>query len=145
MTLVSAGRVGRAHGHDGSFYVDRPQHELAPGTTVNLAGEEHRVERRGGTHQRPLVRLSGLRDPRRLRGEALLVEAQLEEGEWLAGDLEGCRVEGLGEVRRVVEAPTCALLELDDGTLVPFISDAIQAVDTERRSIRADAGWLGRQ
>ena len=143
MTLVSAGRVGRAHGYDGSFYVDGAQHELAAGTHVTLAGGRHRVERRAGTDSRPLVRLSDVEDPRSLRGQTLLVDAELEEGEWLAGDLVGCRVEGLGEVTRVIEAPSCDLLELDDGTLVPLISDAILAVDTEARSIKADAQWLG--
>ena len=57
----------------------------------------------------------------------------------------GCRVEGVGEVKRVIDAPSCPLLELDDGTLVPFISDAIVAVDVEARRIEADAGWLGQQ
>jgi 16S rRNA processing protein RimM len=143
LTLVSAGRVGRAHGYDGSFYVEGARHELASGTEVTLAGGRHRVERRAGTASRPLVRLSRIEDPRSLRGQTLLVDAELEEGEWLAGDLVGCRVEGLGEVTRVIEAPSCDLLELDDGTLVPFVSDAILAVDTEARSIKADSQWLG--
>jgi 16S rRNA processing protein RimM len=145
LTLVSAGRVGRPHGYDGSFYVEAAQHDLAAGTEVTLAGGEHSVERRAGTDSRPLVRLSGIEDARPLRGETLLVEAELEEGEWLAGDLVGCRVEGLGEVTRVVEAPSCDVLELDDGTLVPFISDAILAVDVEARSIKADTRWLGQR
>ena len=145
MTLVSAGRVGRAHGHDGSFYVDAPKHPLPLGAELELAGARHRVERRAGTDERPLLRLSGIDDPGALHGQALLVEAELGKGEWLASDLVGCRVEGLGEVTRVVDAPSCALLELDDGTLVPFVSDAILAVDTRARTIQADAGWLGRK
>ena len=143
MTLVSAGRVGRPHGFDGSFYVEGPQHGLAAGTQVTIAGSERRVERRAGTDARPLVRLAGLHDPRPLRGELLLVETELGEEEWLAGDLVGCRVEGMGEVTRVLDGPSCDVLELDDGTLVPFVSDAILAVDTAARRIRADADWLG--
>jgi 16S rRNA processing protein RimM len=135
--------VGRAHGYDGSFYVDAPQHALAPGTEVELGGERRRVERRAGTDSRPLVRLEGVGDARPLHGETLLVEAELAEGEWLAADLVGCRVEGMGEVARVIEAPSCDLLELDDGTLVPFVSDAILAVNTEAGTIKANAGWLG--
>jgi len=145
LTLVSAGRVGRAHGRDGSFYVADAQHELSVGIKVTVGDGEHRVERRDGTDSRPLVRLSGVRDARELQGQLLLVEASLDEGEWLASDLVGCRVEGLGEVKRVIDAPSCPLLELDDGTLVPFISDAIVAVDVEARRIEADAGWLGQQ
>ena len=77
---MSAGRVGRPHGRDGSFYVDRADHTLQAGTVVRVAGEERRVARRGGTDSRPLVSLSGIADREavaRLRGEALLVEQEL--------------------------------------------------------------------
>jgi 16S rRNA processing protein RimM len=143
LTLVSAGVVGRAHGRDGSFYVERPDHELPPGTRVRVAGGEHTVERRAGTGERPLVRLSGVEDPRSLRGEPLLVEAELEEGEWLARDLVGCRVEGLGTVARVLDGPSCGLLELEDGQLVPLVSAAIESIDVRSRSIRVDRAFLG--
>jgi 16S rRNA processing protein RimM len=143
LTLVSAGVVGRAHGRDGSFYVERPDHELPPGTRVSVAGGEHTVERRAGTGERPLVRLSGVEDPRPLRGEPLLVEAELEEGEWLARDLVGCRVEGLGTVARVLDGPSCGLLELEDGQLVPLVSAAIESIDVRSRSIRVDRDFLG--
>ena len=142
MTLVSAGVVGRAHGRDGSFYVERPDHDLAEGTKVRLGGEEREIERRSGRPDRPLVRVSGIEDPRPLRGEALLVEAELDEGEWLAADLVGCRVEGLGTVARVVDGASCGLLELEDGELVPFVSDAIRSVDLESRTIQADTDFL---
>jgi 16S rRNA processing protein RimM len=142
LTLVTAGFVGRAHGRDGSFYVERPDHGLALGTRVRVGGSEHTVERRAGTAQRPLVRLAGVEDPRPLRGEALLVEAELEEGEWLAGDLVGCRVEGRGTVARVLDGPSCGLLELDDGALVPFVSAAIESVDVRSRTIRVDHDFL---
>jgi 16S rRNA processing protein RimM len=143
LTLVSAGVVGRAHGRDGSFYVERPDHELPQGTRVSMAGAEHTVERRAGTGERPLVRLSGVEDPRPLRGEPLLVEAELEEGEWLARDLVGCRVEGLGTVARVLDGPSCGLLELEDGELVPLVSAAIESIDVRSRSIRIDRDFLG--
>jgi 16S rRNA processing protein RimM len=142
LTLVSAGVVGRAHGHDGSFYVERPDHDLSEGTLVRLAGEERTVERRAGRADRPLIRVSGIEDPRPLRGEVLLVEADLEEGEWLAADLVGCRVEGLGIVARVVDGPSCGLLELEDGELVPFVSAAIESVDVRSRTIRAHQDFL---
>jgi 16S rRNA processing protein RimM len=142
LTLVSAGVVGRPHGQDGSFYVERPDHDLAEGTRVLLAGEERTVERRAGTGERPLVRLTEVEDPRSLRGEALLVEVELEQGEWLAADLVGCRVEGLGTVARVLDGPSCGVLELDDGTLVPFVSDAIESVDVGSRTIRAHHEFL---
>ena len=143
MTLVTAGRVGRPHGLDGSFYVDDPKEPLEAGALVLLAGAERAIERRAGTTERPLLRLAGIDDPRPLRGESLLLESELEEDEWLAADLVGCEVEGLGAVKRVLDAPSCHLLETGDGTLVPFISDAIVAVDVTARRIRADLGYLG--
>ena len=142
MTLVTAGRVGRAHGRDGSFYVEGAAHDLPPGTSLTLAGRELRVERRSGTRERPLIRLAGLDDPRSFRGEPLLVETKLAPGEWLASDLVGCEVPGLGSVKRVLDGPSCALLELDDGTLVPFISDAVKSVDAGERRIHVERRFL---
>ncbi len=147
--LVTAGRVGRPHGLDGSFAVLDPQLALAAGTIVSVAGRERRVEHRAGTDERPLLRLEGVADRARaaaLGGELLLVadsQAPLGEGEWLAADLVGCRVEGLGVVRRVLPAPSCDLLELEGGTLVPLIGDAVRAVDLPRRSISVDRAFLG--
>jgi 16S rRNA processing protein RimM len=132
LTLVTAGRVGKAHGRDGSFYVPDADHPLAEGTTVHLASHTHTVERRAGADDRPLIRLSGIGDREALaplRGEPLLVEEELADGEWMAGDLVGCEVPGLGRVEQVLDGPSCDLLELDDGTLVPLVSDAIVSID----------------
>ena len=125
--------------------MDSPGHPLPVGTDVILAGRSAKVERRAGTDERPIVRLSGLGGRSAasgLRGETLLVEGRLEPDEWLARDLVGCRVEGLGDVRRVLAGPSCELLELEDGTLVPFVSDAIRAVDTDTGTIRVDHRFL---
>lgn len=143
MTLVTAGRVGKPHGLDGSFYVEGPRHELPEGVALTVAGRTHRVARRAGTDERPLIRLDDVDDPRALRGELLLVEDELEEGEWLASDLVGCRVPGLGTVARVIDGPSCSVLELDDGTLVPFVSDAIERVDVDAREIHVRRDFLG--
>jgi 16S rRNA processing protein RimM len=143
LTLVTAGRVGKPHGLDGSFSVDGPRHELPEGTTLTIAGAEHRVERRAGTDERPLIRLGGVDDARPLRGELMLVEGELAEGEWLASDLAGLRVPGLGTVARVVDGPSCSVLELDDGTLVPFVSDAVERVDLDAGEIHVHEKFLG--
>ena len=141
MTLVTAGRVGKPHGLDGSFYVDGASHPLEAGTEVSLAGRAHRVERRAGTEERPLVRLSGLEDPREVRGELMLVDAELSDDEWLAADLLSCSVPGHGRVVRVLDGPSCSVLELEDGALVPFVSDAIESV--QPGEIRVNEGFLG--
>jgi 16S rRNA processing protein RimM len=144
LTLVTAGRVGKPHGLDGSFYVELPRHALPEGCTVFLQSQARTVERRAGTDDRPLVRLAGVSDPRSLRGEILLVEDELEEGEWLASDLIGCRVPELeGVVARILDEPSCSVLELEDGTLIPLISDAVERVDLETREIHVNRDFLG--
>jgi 16S rRNA processing protein RimM len=143
LTLVSAGRVGRAHGFDGSFWVEGASHPLPMGTVVVLAAEPRAVERRAGTDARPLIRLAGVPDPRAHRGEPLLVDQELAAGEWLAADLVGCEVTGLGRVTRVIDAPSCGVLELEDGMLVPLVSDAIASVDLASRSITVHRKFLG--
>lgn len=144
MTLVTAGRVGKPHGRDGSFYIDEPRFEFAAGSKVRLGGAEHEVVRRAGTDERPLIRLDGVDDPAPLRGELLLVEDELEEDEYLAADLLGCDVPGLGRVLRVLDAPSCPLLEVgDEGLLVPLIGDAVKHVDLERKIIEVDREFLG--
>lgn len=147
--LVTAGRVGRSHGLDGRFHVLDPVHAFLPGTPVVVAGREHTVDRRGGTDERPLVGLAGVESreaARALGGELLLVpesELPIEAGEWLAADLVGCRVEGHGAVVRIVGGPSCDVLELEDGTLVPLITDAVRSVDAEAGVIEIDAAFLG--
>jgi 16S rRNA processing protein RimM len=144
---VTAGRVGRAHGLDGSFYVDGVAEALAPGTEVTVAGRAARVERRAGTDARPILRVSGVADrdaAEALRGERILVDGgDLAEGEYLTADLVGCEVPGVGEVRRVIAGSSCDVLEVgEEGVLIPFVSDAITRVDTTARVIEVDADFL---
>ena len=147
--LVSAGRVGRAHGLDGSFKVNQPCREFAPGSVVTVAGTERRVERAAGTARHPLIRLEGIADREAataLGGEELQVaetEAPLVEGEFRVADLVGCEVEGLGCVQRVLPGSSCDVLELDDGVLVPLIADAVDEVDVVGRRIGVNHAFLG--
>ena len=149
--MARAGRVGRAHGLDGSFYVDVPAPELlSVGAELSVRGAAMRVDRRAGTDARPLVRLSGVGDRtavEALRGAELVAEVEspaAAPGEWDASELVGCEVPGIGSVRRVVAAPSCDLLEVGDaGVLVPFVSDAIRRVDTDAGVIEADLRFLG--
>lgn len=114
---------------------------------VTLGREAALVTRVAGTAERPIVELDRIVDrgaAKVLRGEPLVVDAELGENEWLAQDLVGCRVERLGSVKRVLDGPSCDVLELDDGTLVPLISDAIRSVDLAERRIEVDLGFLRR-
>jgi 16S rRNA processing protein RimM len=132
---LRAGRVGRAHGLDGSFYVTgaRP-HLLELGTEVAIAGADATaIVRRAGTDRRPIVRVHGVDDrtgAQELRGAELTVAAadapQLAEGEWWAHELEGCLVvdgeRRVGTVTRMLELPSCEVLEvrLDPSGAGPF-------------------------
>jgi 16S rRNA processing protein RimM len=128
LTLVTAGRVGKPHGLDGSFHVEGAVHALPAETTLLLRDSPHTVIRRSGTDDRPLIRLSDVPDPSAYRGELLLVDEQLGNEEWLAADLLHCSVPGHGRVVRVIDGPSCSVLELSDGVLVPFVTDAIRSV-----------------
>jgi 16S rRNA processing protein RimM len=141
LTLVTAGRVGKPHGRDGSFYVDGARHALPHDSTVFLGDRPHQVVRRSGTDARPLIRLSGLDDPGTVRGSLLLVDEELGDREWLASELLHCSVPGRGRVVRVLDGPSCSVLELDDGTLIPFVSDAIRSVG--EGVIEVNEGFLG--
>jgi 16S rRNA processing protein RimM len=143
LTELSAGRVGRSHGRDGSFYVDQAQHPLPEGTRVRIGGAEHEIVRRAGTDDRPLVRLAGIDDPAALHGEPLLIEGELEQDEYLVADLVGCEVPGVGYVERVIAGISCDVLEVgQDGVLIPLVSDAVKRVDVDARRIEVDRRFL---
>lgn len=133
--------MGRPHGLDGSFYVEGADAPLSEGSSVVIGGRSAVVERRAGTDQRPLIRASGI-DPREVRGETIFVDEPLLEGEYLAAQLVGLEVAGVGRVARVVNGPSCDVLDVD-GTLIPFISDAVTSVDLDRGVIEVDRGFLG--
>ena len=115
-----------------------------------MAGRRARVERRGGTSERPLVRIAGVETrpgAAARRGETVLVDeelAPLGPGEWLVEDLIGASVEGLGEVRRVLAGTSCDLLEVgDEGLLIPLVSDAVLSIDPAARVIEVDRRFPG--
>jgi 16S rRNA processing protein RimM len=153
--MLVAGRVGRPHGLDGSFHVVDPIASLlGEGTALRVGEREATVERRAGTDERPILRvdLAADRDAAdALRGEELRVDRaaapELDEDEYWAADLEGCLVADgereLGRVARLLALPSCEVLELEDGRLVPLVRDAIRAIDADARRIEVDSGFLG--
>ena len=157
--LLSVGRVGRAHGLDGSFHLVEPRPRvLALGRTVWLRGVERAIVRLAGTDARPILRLEGIttRDEAdAARGAELFVRRAeappLEEDEWYAEDLEGLAVFDadveVGVVTRLLAYPSCEVLEVKregaDALLVPLVSDAVRAVDVASRRIDIDLRFLG--
>lgn len=156
---LSAGRVGRPHGLDGSFYVTHARPALLTvGVAVVVAGRRLEILARKGTDERPILRLATAGDREAadaLRGKELLVARvaapELEEDEFWAEDLEGCTVVAqgreIGVVRRLTELPSCEVLEVERAgggeLLVPLVRDAIRTVDIAQRSIEVDLEFLG--
>jgi 16S rRNA processing protein RimM len=157
---LRAGIVGRPHGLDGSFHLGRPVPALLDdGIEVRVGEEQRRVVRLAGHAGAPIVRLDGCserEDAEALRGQEVLVARtgapELEPDEWWAEDLEGCAVrdgeEEVGVVTRLLELPSCEVLEVDRigggaALLVPLIADAVREVDLERGVIDVDMRFLG--
>jgi len=157
---LRAGRVGRPHGLDGSFHLTDPGPVLpAVGASVLVAQRERRISRRAGSQRDPIMRLAGSEDRAAVRvlcgAELLVAREQVPElgpDEWWAEDLEGCAVrdgeEEIGIVSRLLELPSCEVLEVDRiaggaALLVPLIADAVRDVDLERGVIDVDLRFLG--
>jgi 16S rRNA processing protein RimM len=148
---VSAGRVGRPHGLDGSFHVTRPVSDLLTADAVLIVrGEPRRIERLAGRADKPIVRLEGCGSreaAESLRGADLLAPPlPLAAGEYWARDLVGCVVvdgsRSVGVVSRMVALPSCEALEVGD-LLIPMVRDAIRSIDVEGRRIDVDMEFVG--
>jgi 16S rRNA processing protein RimM len=145
--LVSLGRVGRPHGLDGSFVVERPSDRLARGMTVWVAGAPAEIvstKRVGGGRiairlDRPVERGAQLEVPR-----AQLPEP--EEDAFYVFQLVGLEVveEGgrlLGRVADVRNYPANDVLELDSGQLLPLVESCVREVDLAGGRIAVAAGF----
>jgi 16S rRNA processing protein RimM len=159
--LLSVGRIGRPHGLDGSFHVTQPRERvLEAASSVIVEGRSLDIERRSGTPVAPILRLPGItsrEDAERLRGTDLFVPRAvappLEEDEWLAEDLVGCRVvDGetpVGVVAKLLPYPSCDLLEVQrsepnaKALWVPLIGDAVRTVDVGEKVIDVNLAFLG--
>lgn len=136
--LVSIGRVGRPHGLDGSFFVERASERdgaFAVGTIVEVDGGRAEIvaSKRGGG-RRPVIRL----DRAVPRGATLAVPREalppLPEDEYYAFQLVGLVVEEeggrmLGHVRAVLDYPANDVLELDSGVSLPLVDACVRQVD----------------
>jgi 16S rRNA processing protein RimM len=156
---LSAGRVGRAHGLDGSFVVTRPRPALLVlGASLRIGDDEREIVRRAGTDDKPIVRLEGV-DAREaaaaLRGEELRVARdaapELGDDEYWPEDLEGCAVTDgdrpVGVVRAMIGYPSVDVLEVEregaDPLLVPMVRDAIRSVDVAAKRIDVSLAFMG--
>jgi 16S rRNA processing protein RimM len=147
---VPVGRVGRPHGLDGAFVVEQGSDDetrYAVGAVLHVDGAAAKVivSRRVGKGRRA-IRL----DREVARGAALTIPRAdlpaLADGEYYAFEIIGLRVEEagrtLGTVHDVIPGAANDNLELDDGTLVPMIEDAIQAIDLQAEVVLLNPGFI---
>jgi 16S rRNA processing protein RimM len=147
---VAVGRVGRAHGLDGSFVVEAPSDDpdrLAPGARVYASREPATVvaaKRAGG---RLVVRL----DRPVERGAAIELPADelpaLPDDEFYAFQLVGASVEDVdgrraGCVADVVPGVANDVLELDSGLSLPLVEDCVREIDVEGGRIVVASGYI---
>ena len=149
--LVEVGRVGRPHGLDGAFVVERgsdDERRFAVGAQLCIDGAVAEVvlrRRVGGG--RFAIKL----DRPVQRGQVLAVlRSELPPpapGAYYIFQLVGLEVEEsghvVGRVRDVLPGAANDNLELDDGTLVPLVEDAVAKVDLERGRILLNPGFTG--
>jgi 16S rRNA processing protein RimM len=156
---ISAGRIGRPHGLDGSFYITKPREGVfSLGLAVHCGGRATTVRRLSGTAQKPVLALEGVHTREAveaLRGEDVWVARDLlpplADDEFWAEDLEGCAVtdgdRAVGTVRELLNLPSCDVIEVvRDGApalLVPLVRDAVRSVDVATRTVDVDLAFLG--
>ena len=148
--LVAVGRVGRPHGLDGSFFVEKASDDPARftvGAVVYVGGERAEVvASKRGSGGRPVIRL----DCQAPRGAELAVPREAlpptAEGEYYAFQLVGLEVEEeggrtLGRVAQVAPGVAHDVLELDSGLALPLVEACVRKVDLDTGRIVVAAGF----
>jgi len=147
--LVSVGRVGKPHGLEGAFFVERPSEDpdrFAVGATLLVNGVAATVVESKLSGGRSVIRL----DREVERGAELTIPRSalppLPEGTYYAFELVGLEVEEeggrkLGRVQEVVSGVANDVLELDSGLALPMVEECISLVDIERARIVVRTGF----
>jgi 16S rRNA processing protein RimM len=144
------GRVGRAHGLDGSFVVEHPSEadeRFRVGAELVAGGEAARVVARKRSGGRLVIRL----DRPVARGTALEIPRDElpptgDPDSFYVFELVGLAVEeqggrALGRVADVVSAPANDVLELDSGLALPLVGACVTEVDVEGGRIVVAPGF----
>jgi 16S rRNA processing protein RimM len=148
--LVPVGRVGKPHGLDGSFFVERASQDeqrFAVGVRLHVDGEPAEVVASKRSRGRPVIRLD--RDVEH-GAELAVLRSELpppEEGEYYAFQLVGLEVEedggrALGRVEAVQPGVANDVLELDSGAALPLVDACVLEVDLEHGRILVAQGFV---
>lgn len=142
--------MGRAHGLDGSFFVDGASDDpkrFARGAELYAAGERATiVASKRGSGGRPVIRL----DRPVERGAPLELDRselpEPEPGAYYVFQLIGLRVREeagplLGTVTEVHPGPANDSLELDSGLLLPLVDECVLSVDLDSEVILVARGF----
>ena len=141
--------MGKAHGLDGSFFVDEPSDDaerFRVGAVLHVRGRPARVVGSKRARGRPVIRL----DTAVSRGEELGVPRselpQLDDGSFYVFELVGLDVvaEGgsrLGRVRDVAPGVANDVLELDSGLSLPMHEECVRRVDLASGTIVVASGY----
>ena len=149
--LVPVGRVGRPHGLDGAFVVERPsddERRYAVGALLYVDGEAATVvlTRRAGARRRA-IKLDRAVE----RGQQLAVDRadlpEPEPGHFYVFQLVGLPVVDengveVATVQDVLPGVANDNLLLSTGTLVPMIEDAVLQIDAELGRVVVAASFL---
>jgi 16S rRNA processing protein RimM len=148
--VVLVGTVGRPHGVDGAFVVERASEDprrFAVGAELLVGGSPARVvESRQVGGRRRAIKL----DRPVERGAELAVRRDalpaLPEDSFYVVDLIGMEVvdehgERAGTVRDVLPGPANDVLELESGALLPLVEECVREVDVAGRRIHLNPGF----
>jgi 16S rRNA processing protein RimM len=147
--LVPVGRVGRPHGLDGSFVVERPSENeqlFEPGATLYADGVAVLVAGRKRSGGRLVLRVE---PPIRRGAELAVPRSALPEPEpdsYYVFQLRGLAVveEGgrrLGAVQEVTPGVANDVLELDSGVALPMHEECIRRIDLTAGTIVVASGF----
>jgi 16S rRNA processing protein RimM len=147
---VAIGRVGKPHGLDGSFYVERPSVDerwWKVGSRFLAGGEDVEVVGARRAQGRPVIKL----DRPVPRGARLEVErAELpptDDDEYYAFQLLGLEVveengRPLGTVADVLPGVANDVLQVGEDVLLPMVEDCIRSVDLDAGRIVVAEGFV---
>jgi len=143
--------VGRSHGIAGAFVVEEASDDprrFAVGARVYAGGDEAEIVESKRSGRRLVIRL----DREVPRGTQLEIERaalpELDADHFYVVDLVGCEVvreDGaeLGRVSDVADRPANAVLELENGLLLPLVDACVRDVDVAARRIVVARGFDG--